>query len=279
MRSLQVPGEYPTIQSAVDVAGVNDQILVDAGTYGESVGIGPGKDGLVIRGAGSQSILDGGSRLDIGFAIRASGSVTIVGFAIRRYPLAGIQIDTSGNVIEAVAINAEGARTGIIVASGTQGNLLIDLAVTGTTAAAVRLDGAGTLLVDATIGENDQTGVQLFGPGNRLFGNIIGLNGGDGIVVQSSGNLLVDNQIRRNQGAGVALGARVTGNVISGNRIVANEGAGLLVEASAAGNVVVSNQIDRNHPDIVAERPANTHNAFRANRCRSSIPPGLCHGE
>ena len=57
---IAVPGEYPTIQLAIDNANDGDVIVIASGTYSENLTIGAGK-ALTLRGAGpTATILDGG---------------------------------------------------------------------------------------------------------------------------------------------------------------------------------------------------------------------------
>ena len=53
-----VPGDYPTIQSAVDAADPGDLVLVDRGVYRETVSV--STPGLTIRGVDrNEVIIDG----------------------------------------------------------------------------------------------------------------------------------------------------------------------------------------------------------------------------
>ncbi len=55
-REWQVPGDFPTIQAAVDAAQEGDTILVAPGTYQEHVVI---SKGLTLQGAGPDTVLEG----------------------------------------------------------------------------------------------------------------------------------------------------------------------------------------------------------------------------
>jgi len=80
-RQLQVPGDYPTIQAAVDAAGPGDTVKVAAGTYTESVQMRPG---VCLLGSGARrTILDargeGRTLVDL---TKAPGGV-VAGFTMR----------------------------------------------------------------------------------------------------------------------------------------------------------------------------------------------------
>jgi len=59
---LLVPDEYPTIQSALDVASDGDSVLVSAGTYYENI-IWPATNGIELIGSGEESCFIDGNEL------------------------------------------------------------------------------------------------------------------------------------------------------------------------------------------------------------------------
>lgn len=73
---LEVPGEFPTIQAAVDAAQAGDLVLIAEGTYREAVQV--TTDDIVIRGVDRNAVvLDGGFELDNGFRVVAANGVAI----------------------------------------------------------------------------------------------------------------------------------------------------------------------------------------------------------
>ncbi|WP_316520031.1 right-handed parallel beta-helix repeat-containing protein [Kitasatospora brasiliensis] len=71
---VRVPQNFPTIQQAVDVAHEGDTVLVDPGTYRESVRL--TKPKIVLRGTDRNTVvLDGGLRLVNGITASGPGSV------------------------------------------------------------------------------------------------------------------------------------------------------------------------------------------------------------
>ncbi|HSK02196.1 MAG TPA: NosD domain-containing protein [Kofleriaceae bacterium] len=80
-RRLDVPGDYPTIQGAIDEADPGDTVRVAAGTYTESVQLRPG---VCLLGSGARrTILDaGGERRTLVDLTDAPGSV-VSGFTMR----------------------------------------------------------------------------------------------------------------------------------------------------------------------------------------------------
>ncbi|MBD3347641.1 MAG: T9SS type A sorting domain-containing protein [Candidatus Eisenbacteria bacterium] len=51
--SRTVPGDYPTIQAAIDVSSPPDTVIVSPGTYGENLVL---KDGVIVRSSGGMSV-------------------------------------------------------------------------------------------------------------------------------------------------------------------------------------------------------------------------------
>lgn len=83
-----VPDEYPTIQSAVDAADPGDLVLIQPGTYKESVSVTTPR--LVIRGADRNAvILDGEYTRENAFVVVADGvaieNMTAIGYTVNDF--------------------------------------------------------------------------------------------------------------------------------------------------------------------------------------------------
>ena len=85
-----VPGDYRTIQSAVDAAEPGDLIRVAPGVYRESVVVPPGKERIVIRGLDrNRTIVDGEDRRLDGISVTADG-VAVENLTVRRFLADGV---------------------------------------------------------------------------------------------------------------------------------------------------------------------------------------------
>jgi plastocyanin len=85
---LKVPGQFPTIQGAVDAAHAGDMVLVGKGTYHEAVKV--TKDNIVIRGEDrNETVLDGEFKLDNGFLVSGANGVTIENMTAKNYKVNG----------------------------------------------------------------------------------------------------------------------------------------------------------------------------------------------
>lgn len=71
---LTVPGQYPTIQAAVDAASAGDTVLIDPGTYNESISV---FEDITVQGLGTPEsvVITGGVSMDVG----RLGAVTVLG--------------------------------------------------------------------------------------------------------------------------------------------------------------------------------------------------------
>jgi hypothetical protein len=81
-RFLDVPQDYPTIQSAIDSAADGDVVKVAAGTYDESVNL--NKSGVTLLGDGHNSIIEGDPGLPAVYCEDITSKMTLIAnFTIR----------------------------------------------------------------------------------------------------------------------------------------------------------------------------------------------------
>jgi hypothetical protein len=86
--TLRVPGDYATIQAAVDDAEPGDLILVGPGTYKEAVTV--ETDELTIRGTDrNEVVLDGGFELDTGLRVVGADGVAAENMPAPNYAAIG----------------------------------------------------------------------------------------------------------------------------------------------------------------------------------------------
>ena len=208
--TLEVPGDAPTIQGAIDLASSGDTILIDPATYNETLDLG-GKS-LTIRGVSGPNLtfIDGGNAGSV-ITTGAGGTVTIDGLNI-----------TGGNANQGGAINA-----------GDSAALTVqDSVITGNAA----LRGAGIFSTDGTLtvvrtrlfdNSAEQFGGGIFSSGMTtvasclMVRNHAELAGGHVYAnadVRIDGATLVDGTAL--QGGGVFIGGSgdITNAILHGNR-------------------------------------------------------------
>jgi hypothetical protein len=84
----RVPQDFPTIQEAVDAAQPGDLVLIDEGTYNESVTV--ETDDLVIRGVDRNSVvLDGEYELDNGIRVVGADGVAVENLTAQNFRFNG----------------------------------------------------------------------------------------------------------------------------------------------------------------------------------------------
>jgi hypothetical protein len=94
--TLEVPGDYDSIQAAVDHAVPGDLILIAPGTYQEAVEV--DVDDITIRGLDrNEVVLDGGHDLRSGIVVRADG-VSVENLTVHSYRLNGVIFTGSGEL-------------------------------------------------------------------------------------------------------------------------------------------------------------------------------------
>lgn len=117
--TLTVPGDYPTIQAALNASTSGDVVLVAPGTYFENLTIGLAQDGVRLEsmaGASSTTIDGGGVDKVIRVVGGVSAATEIYGFTIRNgYTLeagAGLYIEASSPKITQCVIEGNIAQAG-----------------------------------------------------------------------------------------------------------------------------------------------------------------------
>jgi hypothetical protein len=86
---LEVPGEFESIQAAVDASSPGDLVLIDAGTYHEAVNV--TTDEITIRGLDrNEVILDGEFELDNGIRVLGASNVIVENLTAQNYTSNGV---------------------------------------------------------------------------------------------------------------------------------------------------------------------------------------------
>jgi len=97
---IKVPGDFTSIQEAIDAARAGDTILAAAGEYGENIFM---KDGVSLIGAGAdETVLDGGGNGNVvSFKNVFEENTRLEGFSIKNAgtDLSGIMIENSSPLI------------------------------------------------------------------------------------------------------------------------------------------------------------------------------------
>ena len=233
--TIHVPGDYATIQAAIDAASSGDTVLVGPGTYPEAILI--DNKSVVVQSTGGPAVttIDGTT---------SPTAATVWAFPGVSPVLRGFTITGGTSNVVWVAGDGYNGGDGLI-----EGNRIVD---------APGARGVWAQYSDATIRgnliSNTGLGVLVNYPSSpKIIGNTITGNGGSwtggGITAISSSPTIDANEIRNNSGGGIYLhdaNPLVTNNLVTGN--TSDKGGGVFVHVNPgqAGPTLVNNTIGGN---------------------------------
>jgi parallel beta-helix repeat protein len=250
---INVPGDSPTIQGAIDVADPGDTVLVAPGTYFENLNFG-GKAITVESTQGPEAtIIDGNQAGSVVTFVSGEGPSSVLrGFTLQR-GLAGsdgggINILSSsptvvGNIITDNRVCGDGAGISARFSSARiEGNLITNnggIVCSGISGGGIRVGGVGQVqIIDNVITGNSASsgfggGIDLFAAGTpTIRGNVIRANtaafGGGIHIVNQSDATIVQNVINGNhagQGGGIywLIPSGVRGPLLVNNTVASNQ--------------------------------------------------------
>ncbi|MGR3220579.1 MAG: right-handed parallel beta-helix repeat-containing protein, partial [Candidatus Anammoxibacter sp.] len=245
--TINVPGDFKTIQAAIDAALDGDTILVASGAYKETLEI-IDKD-LTLQGEDKDStIIDGRNFREWPTVFVTGGDINISGFTIKN-GMVGLFISNSTGLIAQNTINNNNDN-GLEVIDSADINIINNL-IEDNEKDGVWLDNFAGSIVQNTISGNKSDGMDIFNSSNiEIKDNVIKNNGsntlfsGRGISIENcsiidiSGNSIEDNV---ESGFDIFLTDTVR---ISDNEIIDNDTGIIIFEASLIK--VLDNNIARN---------------------------------
>ena len=297
-RTLIVPGQYPTIQSAIDAAKAGDTVLVKAGTYDEKLKF---KEGIVLRGesrettvirfASSPTAVAGQSSYDAPLEIRncKSGQVEQVSFeqtaADPRQATAGNNICRIDGIIvvnSSVVIRncraTSAAACGIDVSGSESAPTLIENQCRLSQFSGILFEDNAQGTAENNVCEQNQAdGIWVVGPGTapRLTRNECRSNKREGIFF-SRGALgkAEQNVCEDNSECGIGVFDPGTGPELTKNQCRSNRLHGIFFSYGALGRAI-ENICDSNGDSGIAVRAAMPF--LSGNTLRGNSHYGLAH--
>lgn len=303
---LHVPGDFKTIQGAVDAAEPGSTVVVAPGTYKGGVTI--TTDDLVVRGVDRyRTVLDGEDARGTGILVDRAAYVTVANLTVRDFVTDGISFAGAfrytARGIDAIAnrmhgISATGSYEGVIRSSFGWAGGEAAFHVAGCMGCGVLLDRLDARSSHAGYAVVDATGVTI--RGSAAIGNGVGialLSTAEGTASPGRGALVVGNSVRGSRapvlppfrsaetfgiprGTGIWL-AGVANSVVRANGVHDQERYGILVSATGdglvpEGNAVVGNAVLQGDLGVLAWDGAGADNCFDRNEyAHPTAPAGI----
>lgn len=245
---LHVPGDYLTIQAALDAAAEGDTVQVNAGIYNENVVVSASAiklhatNGVVLEGTG----LNG-----IGIQVRGTSSaspvrdVEVSGFEVRNFER-GIIVQWA---VDARVHNNEVYQNvdkiSPVVLGDATGIELVTTYLCEVSENFVHDNGVGGIQLRVGSTQNTIRANRVYANGTQVITDL----GGAGILLTGLGtndNRVLENEVIGNYGRGIMLTrptgtAPITGNLVAQNRAHDNYRAGIAIMFAAIDNFVLQN--------------------------------------
>jgi len=191
------PGNYTTIQSAINAAVEGDTIYVYAGTYHENLIV----DKPLLRLMGEDR--------DV---------TTIQGDSLN----STVELTRQAVIIQGFTIKNDGSQAGIYTFTSASGHIFTDNIFTRTSRGISLFFSSENAITGNLFYYNTECGIYMeVGQNNTIFNNEFYNNTDEGIYLQGSGVLYIENNTIRNNGYGIHA-YRTNGSTIRNNVIVSN---------------------------------------------------------
>jgi parallel beta-helix repeat protein len=248
MAIVRVPQDRDTIQLGVDAANPGDIVLVDKGSYKESIIVSQNSIRIVAK-VKHGVILESSTSSENAIKLDDTYNVEVFGFVIQNshrsiWIYRGGYHRIIGNIFQ--NHNADG-----IIFEDSTGNLLYQNTIRNNFSVGVLLGwsnpgSTSNWLIENVINNNGGHGLEIWTPaatGNAVINNSIYGNQGEGIFTKGQNTLLYSNRVENNTSNGVKL---LLGNnsIVVNNGIKANICDG--IDISSNQNIVFANLVKKN---------------------------------
>lgn len=264
------PGNYTTIQSAINESNPGDTIFVFSGTYYENVVI--NNNSITLVGENKVStIIDGGGTGNVVYV--SSDMVTISGFTMQNsgsWPNAGIRLSYSDdNTINDNILSSNNHGFSLFYSDN---NTVSDNDVNSNNDIGIYLrTSSNNTITGNSVNLNNDYGILLdyFCNNNVVSDNNVNSNNNAlGIdLYASSGNIIMDNNVNSNTFYGIALDSSNNNNIM-GNTVKSNDFCGIYLDFSDNNNITC-NTVSNNGFGIAIMYTSNNNNLYHNNLINS----------
>jgi hypothetical protein len=241
--TLRVPGQYPTIQAAIDQATLGDVVLVAPGVYTVSNPIlVAGKKNLHLLGEAGRdwTVINGTIEID------ASNDVAVTGLTIN----GAVRIACNSGTVVFSCVVQRSTGSGIVVSgcpSGAYSHVEISgnvIRENGGHGIEAELSGGEALFAGNEIAGNGGSGLYILHSYCGIAGNVIHDNGTNGVSIDQATSSILGNTIARNSGFAIAITTQGSPRTqtISRNVIGLNGSGGVYGDANVA-HVISCNDV------------------------------------
>ena len=295
--TIRVPGDFKTIQAAIDSAKPGDIVLVSAGQYAERIKL---KPGISVRSAGDDSkglkglkraektILDGGGKKGMHPGVIMAEGSTFDGFTVTN-------VGTYDKAVWQEHFDTHGENL-----SDDHGSVQDEKTISG-----ISIPNVNCKVTNNIVHHNGNVGIAIIGNKNRsptsiVSGNIAYRNLGSGIgaanfaqpIIQNnicfenlragigcrnSSPLILDNECFKNIRAGIGCREKAKA-IMRGNKCFQNRRAGIGIRMQGTAPIVEDNKCFENHMAGIGTRDGAMP-ILRNNNCYKNLMAGIgCDG-
>lgn len=270
---LKVPGQYPTIQDAINAAGPDDVIRISAGTYHEAIVI-AGNSGLRIEAKG-KVVLDG-SGGPTAVTVVAANDVHLKGLKIRNADLGVGSLGTTGLRIEDCLIEQMTDR-GVFIDLGMGCSLESSRIRHIGDDAVVIEDSVGCSVIDSKFSHVDGNGVLVNGVQHSIVGNrfekVFQKAIRAGLGASTSGLLIADNRVRQDQNGAIYATTSVDLSILS-NDFRGGSGSAIYTAADTSFVLIDDNRFKKINGSAILFRSQNsTVSRNQTRQCGNGLVP------
>jgi parallel beta-helix repeat protein len=221
-RIIQVPGEYLTIQKAINEASPGDTINVSKGIYNEHLNI--TKNNLRLIGEDRDNTIIDGNQAGTVVKVLAE-NVTITGFTIRRSGDDGEGLFLNHSNHTLISNNTcSSCHVGILLERSKSNKIIGNIISNGSTGIILAVFSTYNVISENMLtGNTEAISIRAYANNNTVSKNIIANNWYSGVYLSlTGGNSITENNITRHSVGIFLYGSFSTKNNISGNMIADN---------------------------------------------------------
>jgi len=235
------PGNYSSIQNAIDDANNGDKVYVYEGIYNENINIYKKLD-LVGEDKNTTIISPGKSYHSKGIIDITADRVSLIGFSVQSFPN---NLNCTNHGIALLECDYTTIRDNIITVKRSEGhpqngiymdvsnhNIIVNNVIDSCTEKGLEITLSHDNNISLNIIKNNQySGISIWGSSNNVIsGNIINNNNYCGIYGAICGNFISNNEINDNGYAGIRLVSKSCFNTVFSNNITDNQVYGIIIE-------------------------------------------------